>query len=285
MVAHHSSPPTRPVLRYHGGKWRIAPWIIKHFPEHKIYVEPYGGAGSVLIRKPRSFSEVWNDLDGDVVTLFRVLRDPVKSARLAELLEFTPWAREEFSNSYEPTVDDTERARRLIVRCYMGFGTTTRRKNMTGFRGEGRRRNGSECACWPRFHEQIPLFARRLQGVVIECLPALDLIRRKDTPETLFYLDPPYVMETRSSARGRVANDHSYIVNLTDEDHQALAALLSSIDGMAIVSGYRCPMYDALFDGWRRVEKAAFADGSVSRAECLWISPRSQRADLFNPHR
>jgi site-specific DNA-adenine methylase len=86
---------TRPVLRWHGGKWRLAPWIISHFPMHRCYVEPYGGAGSVLIRKPRAYAEVYNDLDGAVVGLFRVLQEPTSAARLLDLLRLTPFARAE----------------------------------------------------------------------------------------------------------------------------------------------------------------------------------------------
>ena len=82
------SAPTRPVMRYHGGKWRIAPWIIAHFPAHRCYVEPFGGAASVLLRKPRSYSETLNDLDGEIVGLFRVLRDPGHDWRRVERATF-----------------------------------------------------------------------------------------------------------------------------------------------------------------------------------------------------
>lgn len=99
---------TRPVLRYHGGKWRLAPWIIQHFPPHRTYVEPYGGAASVLMRKPRSYAEVYNDLDGEVCSLFRVLREPASAVELRRLVALTPFARDEFALSYVPSPDPIE---------------------------------------------------------------------------------------------------------------------------------------------------------------------------------
>ena len=92
--------PTRPVLRWHGGKWLLAPWIIGHFSEHRVYVEPFGGAGSVLMRKPRCYAEVWNDLDGEVVNLFRVLRS-ARAQELVDVIRLTPFARDEFVAAYE----------------------------------------------------------------------------------------------------------------------------------------------------------------------------------------
>jgi DNA adenine methylase len=126
--------PERPILRYHGGKFRLAPRIIAHFPPHRVYVEPFGGAGSVLMRKEPSFAEVYNDLDGEVVNVFRVLRDPDRAERLRTLLELTPWSRIEFRACYEPADDPIEQARRTIACSFMAHGSTSIRLNRTGFR-------------------------------------------------------------------------------------------------------------------------------------------------------
>src|SRR3990172_7088785 len=102
--------PTRPALRYFGGKWRLAPWIVSHFPAHRIYVEPFGGGASVLIRKPRSYGEIYNDIDSHVVNVFRVLRDPQTADELEQLLRLTPFARDEFVLAREPSLDPVEDA-------------------------------------------------------------------------------------------------------------------------------------------------------------------------------
>lgn len=273
--------PTRPVLRYHGGKWRLAPHIIPHFPEHRIYVEPFGGAASVLMRKPRSFAEVYNDLDGDVVNVFRVLRNASLAERLAWQLEMTPWSRAEFADSYEPTEDAVERARRTIVRCFMGHGTTSRRKNKTGFRGKAYRQNQTGAMDWVGWPEQIPAYVERLRGVTIECRPAVEVIAQQDEPDTLFYVDPPYVQETRTSITCPSRTDRAYAHDMETGDHAALAEVLRNVKGMVVVSGYHHESYEALYAGWRRVELRAWADGGHARTEVLWINRAATRMDLF----
>jgi len=112
----------RPLLRYHGGKWILAPWIIKHFPSnHRVYCEPFGGAASVLLQKRPCYAEIYNDLDSEVVNLFCIVRD--RGSELREALRYTPFSRIEFELSYETTDDEFERARRMVVRSFMGFGT------------------------------------------------------------------------------------------------------------------------------------------------------------------
>lgn len=203
--------PWRPALRYMGGKWRLPPWIIKHMPPHRTYVEPYGGAASVLLRKARVFQEIYNDLDGEIVNLFRVLRDSAGAAELARLVELTPWARQEFELSYEVSPDPVEAARRTVVRSFMGFGSTAvalRRK--TGFRS-GSDRNGKHPARdFAGMPDALLAICERLRGVVIENRPALQVMAASDDPATLIYADPPYVHESRSQKRVNGQLEHAY---------------------------------------------------------------------------
>lgn len=263
------------MLRYHGGKWRIAPWVIAHFAVHRVYVEPFGGAASVMMRKPRSDFEVYNDLDGDVVNVFQVLRDRGAAAELQRLLRLTPWAREEFEASYDPTDDPIERARRTIVRCFMAHGSTSRRRGRTGFRAASHPgRRGGGFGDWRGYHEALPAFTDRLHGVVIECKPALELIERHDALDALFYVDPPYPLSTRSSVRCDGDTDRAYAHEMTDEDHRHLARILCDCKAAVLVSGYACELYDhELYGTWERDSRKARADGGKDRTEVLWTKP------------
>jgi hypothetical protein len=175
-------PVTRPAVRWYGGKFRLAPWIIAHCPPHRIYVEPFGGGGSVLLRKPRAYAEVYNDLDDWIVNLFKVLRDRTKSTRLIELLRLTPFARVEFEEADTATSDDVENARRLIVRAFMGFGSNAHAADpkpavfrsyvrganktgnpRTGFRSTGFRSNSNRSGTTPARRRR---FRRRVERPV-----------------------------------------------------------------------------------------------------------------------
>lgn len=263
--------PTRPILRYHGGKWQLAPWIISYFPEHKIYVEPFGGAASVLLRKPRSYSEVYNDLDGEVVNLFRVLRNPSQARELVRLVKLTPFAREEFELSYITAGDPIEQARRTLVRSWQGFHGRAIAGSNTGFRTGIRLTGGTASHNWCDLPQSFIQVMERFRGVVIENQPAVNVIAAYDSDATLFYVDPPYVHDTRGkSAR--------YAHEMNDDDHRELAALLHTVRGMAIISGYACDLYDKeLYPGWRRIERTTHADGAHDRVEVLWISPSAVR--------
>lgn len=265
----------RPLVRYHGGKWRLAPWILRHLPHHRVYVEPYGGGGSVLLQKPRSYAEVYNDLDGEIVNLFRVARD--HGEVLARAAELTPFARAEFVEAYESDGDPIEQARRTLIRAFMGFGSAAASGQMTGFRANSNRSGTTPAHDWMNFPEHLRALVQRLRGVVIENRDALDVMRHQDGPDTVHYVDPPYVHETRHM-RDR---SHAYRHEMSDRQHRELAEVLTSLQGAVVVSGYRCPLYDELFDGWQRIDAAAHADGARDRVESLWLSHGCPPADLF----
>lgn len=269
---------TRPALRWHGGKWKLAPWIISHFPAHRVYVEPFGGAASVLLRKGRVYAEVYNDLDDEVVTLFRVLRDEGKAERLIASLRLTAFARTEFLQAYEPSGDDVERARRLVVRSFMGFGSNGHNpRAKTGFRSNSNRFGTTPAHDWVNYPDTLRAVVERWRGVVVENKQAIDLMRQHDGADTLHYVDPPYLPETRSLAnpydikyRGGM-----YAHEMDAEEHAKLLDALHGLMGMVVLSGYASPLYDASLKDWRRVEVAAFADGARDRTEVLWINPHA----------
>lgn len=180
---------TRPVLRYHGGKWILAPWIIAHFPTHRIYVEPFGGGASVLLQKERAaHMEIYNDLDSEIVNLFQVLRDPQQGEKLIALLELTPFAKDEFELAYQSANDPVEAARRVIVRSLMGFGTTGSNGRKTGFRSKSVRANSPPARVWSLYPPSLRAVIERLQGVVIDNRPAENVIAHWDSEEDVLVL-------------------------------------------------------------------------------------------------
>jgi len=270
--------PTRPVLRWHGGKWRLAPWIIGHFPPHRIYVEPFGGAASVLMRKPRTYGEVYNDLDDEAVCLFKVLRDPVTAAKLEQAIRLTPFARTEFREAYEQTDDPVERSRRLVIRAFMGFGSNAHASQHKGHRSTGFRANASRSGTtpaqdWQNWPDALAATVARLQGVTIENRDAREVMAQHDGPTTLHYVDPPYLPETRARGNKYDLAWRMYRHELSREDHADLLEFLTELAGMVVLSGYPDPLYDDRLTGWRRVEIKAMADGARERTEVLWLNP------------
>jgi DNA adenine methylase len=256
--------PTRPVLRWHGGKWLLAPWIISNLPPPRVYVEPFGGAASVLIRKPRAYAEIYNDLDDEVVNLFRVLRSD-DAGRLLELLRLTPFAGSEFFAAYEAATCPVERARRLIVRSFMGFGSNATHKK-SGFRSNSNRSGTTPAHDWVNYPDALTRIIERLQGVCITCRDAVDVMRGHDGPETLHYVDPPYHFDTRADGQADYAHE------MTPAQHVALLTYLRTVQGMVMLSGYPHTDYDAILHDWHRVERKALADGAKERTEVLWMN-------------
>ncbi len=251
------------ILRYPGAKWRIARWIIEKFPAHHSYIEPFFGSGAVFFRKNPSPIETINDIDGDIVNLFRVVREEADA--LARAVSATPFSRAEYErccNSYSD--DPVERARILLVRHWQGFGY--RACTPSGWKRDV---HGREAAYamrnWYRLPSWLLSVVDRLKAAQIECRPALDLIQDYNHPGVLIYCDPPYVMETRAGKQ--------YANEMTDQDHVRLLEALSDHRGAAAVSGYDCELYRDMLseDRWVRYEIDTLAERGAHRKEILWV--------------
>lgn len=253
-----------PVLKYPGAKWRIADWVVGHFPPHATYLEPFFGSGAILFAKGRSALETVNDLDHRIVNLFRVLRE--RPDDLARAVALTPWAAEEHrladAAQHEATGDAVEDARRFLVVAWQSHGADCKWRN--GWKRPGRSGRQKPAETWAGLPERLLGAVNRLRGVHIECMPALDLIARWAHPGCLIYADPPYPRSERYRAY--------YRHEMTDDGHRALLAALDAHPGPVVLSGYRCDLYDSHLVGWRCLERRAMAEGGRERTEALWLN-------------
>lgn len=263
----------RPIIRYHGGKWKLSSWIISNFPAHRVYVEPFGGAGSVLLKKPRSSAEIYNDLDSEMVNLFHVARDRGYDLKLA--LEMTPFSRAEFDLSWEYADDPLERARRTVVRSAMGRDSASAtRSRKSSFRVYVGRKRTATMQDWVNYPDTLNHIISRLRGVAIENRDASKVILSYDKEDVLHYIDPPYV----SCMRDKSGNDYRF--EMDDNEHEQLLSVLLRLKGMIVISGYECDLYSDYLTNWRKVTRKTFADGAKERTEVLWLSPSAIEASL-----
>lgn len=250
------------VLKYPGAKNRIADWIIGYIPEHKVYIEPYAGSLAVLLNKPRCHIETVNDLNGDVVNFFKVIRE--HSKELANVLELTPYARAEYDASYITleTDSDIEKARKFTVRCWQGFGCANLYHN--GFKSGQQTRSPNPARAFSKLPETVMEVAMRLKGVQIENLPALEILNRYNTDDVFGYLDPPYVPGTRKG--------YLYKHEMTESDHVELLRAVVNHPGRFLISGYDNELYNDMLVGWRKVQKNTTAEQGLKRTEMLWMN-------------
>ena len=260
------------ILKYPGAKNRIADWICSYIPSHEVYVEPYAGSLAVFFSKTPARIETLNDLDGNVVNYFRVIRD--KHEELEKALKQTPYARDEYYSAFEQSeiITDVERARRFAVRCWQGFGCSNLYRN--GFRSSQQANGPHTTKEWREIPERIKWASDRLLNAQIENLPAVELLKRYNTPDVFVYADPPYLHGTRK--------DHLYKHELEDGEHCELLELLKYHPGKVMISGYDNDLYNNMLTGWRKESIAAQAERGLKRTETIWMNYSDNQMSIFD---
>lgn len=250
-------------MAYYGGKTSIADWIVEHLPAHQHYVEPFAGSLAVLLAKPSAAMETVNDIDADLMTWWRVLRD--RPAELARVCALTPHSRAEHTAAYESADDELEQARRVWVRLTQGRGGTLRR---TGWRHYAKPTGTTSMPDYlAAYVNRIAPVADRLAQVSLECRPAAEIIAAYGQHgDVLLYVDPPYLAETRTSVnyRHEMAGDAA---------HRELAEQLRDCRAAVVLSGYDSALYRDLYDGWDRISRGTYtgqAHARSERTEVLW---------------
>lgn len=251
------------IIKYPGSKWSIADWIIRFFPEHHSYLEPFLGSGAVLFKKPRSNIETVNDLDGNVINLFEwIKKDP---ERLAYEIYWTPYARQVYEDACVAVPDDSlEKAVNFYIRLNMGHGFRTNGEKVGWKIDVQGRERAYASQDWVYLPEKIIQAAERLRGVQIENRPAAELIQRFNYPNVLVYNDPPYVLSTRHGKQYRFEMD--------DKEHNNLLDVLLAHKGPVMISGYDNSLYNDRLRGWHREETTCYSQVASKKKECLWMN-------------
>jgi DNA adenine methylase len=262
---------------WYGGKFSHLDWLLPLLPHCHHYCEPFAGSGAVLLNRESSPVETFNDIDGEVVNFFRVLRE--EKEELIEAIGLTPFAREEFAIACEVNSDlpPLERARRFYVRARQvrtGLAQTATIGRWANCKNTSRAGMSGVVSRWLGAVEDLPAVAERLLRVQIENRPAINVIRLYDSPTTLFYCDPPYVHSTRGDSK-------AYSFEMTDSQHRELAKVLNSVQGMVAFSNYPSPFIDELYPApkWHKTVTAERTNHSTKdkRVEVLWTN--------YDPHK
>jgi DNA adenine methylase len=275
--------PLKPPFTYFGGKLKLAERIAALLPSHQHYVEPFAGSLAVLLAKPPSPMETVNDLDGRLMSFWRVLRN--RPGELERVCAMTPHSRSEYLAAYEPAEDELESARRLWVILTQGRGGQMRR---TGWRfyQDPRGSHSSMPEYLGAYTGRIAPAAARLRNVSLECKDALDIIREYGRhPDTLIYADPPYLARLRSLNKGRCRGPDYDCELRSDEEHTELLEVLLGCRAAVVLSGYASELYDGLLTTWSRREIATqTGNGGTDRArtEVLWSNRPFPQGSLFD---
>lgn len=257
---------------WYGGKFSHLDWLLQLLPKTRHFCEPFGGSAAVLINREPSPVETYNDLDGEVVNFFRVLRD--RKDELIEKIGLTPFSREEYMRAIRmkgnPNLSDIERARLFYVRARQtrtGLAQSATPGRWAHCRLTSRAGMAGAVSRWLGAVESLSLIAQRLLRVQFENSPATEVIKRYDSPVTLFYCDPPYPHESRGDS-------NAYAFEMTDEEHRELAKILHSVEGKVALSSYDCNLMRKLYGDWKRIDASEKFCHSVKqlRKESLWIN-------------
>lgn len=262
-------------VAWYGGKSYYADWLIEQFPPHRVYVEPFGGAANVLLRKPPSQVEIYNDIDDRIVNLFRVIRDPKQFMQLRMSLDLTPYARAEFADLLHgvPKASAVEQARRFFAMCRQargGIGMSKLSRQAWATSKRTRREMAEPVSKYLSAIDGLADVADRLRTVLIESRPAIEMFAQYDGEDSFFYLDPPYVPETRHGKKAA-----TYAHEMSIDDHASLLDAILELRGKAMLSGYANPLYDNKLKKWRRSElktKAHMANSGQERVEVIWFN-------------
>jgi DNA adenine methylase len=246
----------RPAIRYYGGKHKHIKRLLEHMPPHTIFVDVFGGGANVLLNKAASKSEVYNDINQDVVNFFRVLRD--NSQELARLIDMTPVSRYEYELAFEPCDGILERARRFYVRSWLSYAGAGAYNAPSTFRHY---RYASNQHLLPSYDDVMNV-AHRLRRTLIECRDYHYIITTYDSTSTFMYIDPPYYSDA-----GKL-----YVCKFSHDDHIKLAQLLSNVTGYVMLSGARSELYDYLYQDWRRVDWVSKKNGAGVYTESVWMN-------------
>ena len=260
------------VIKYPGSKWNIAPQLVELIPEHHSYVEPFFGSGAVLFNKPVSDIETVNDMDSDVVNLFRCIQKD--SERLARLVMTTPFSREEYERQFEGCTStlyasNFQRAAGFLIKCWQGHGFRTNGYKVGWKNDVVGREKAYALWNWYRLPDWIIDITERLRKVQIENRPALEVIERFNYSQVFMYLDPPYMLGTRSGKQ--------YMHEMTDAEHEELLQMILQSRAKIMISGYETDMYNDYLSGWEKKQFSSCAEHGKPRVETVWMN---YKADL-----
>lgn len=256
---------------WYGGKFSHLGWLLPLLPETTHFCEPFAGSAAVLLNREPSPIETYNDIDGEVVNFFRVLRE--QKDTLIEAIGLTPFSREEFELAISQPAENLsslERARRFYVRARQvrtGLAQTASSGRWANCLLTSRAGMAGAVSRWLGSVEDLAEIAQRLLRVQIENAPAIEVIERYDSEETLFYCDPPYPHDSRGDSK-------AYAYEMADNEHRELAQVLHNVKGKVALSSYHCEIMHELYKDWHYIEAPVKNCHSIKkpRTEVLWVN-------------